>query len=245
MTKFWNRTRSAPVALAGASEFGAARVPSSRLENHRVGRPAVLVTGLPRCGKTTLIKSKVFPREVAVAASFADVMQEIIDRDYPQNSSDTIWPADRTKVREEAADKIAKLEPREKLLVIDGQLIVHTPNGWKTGVPAQVWSLLALRAIIVVHVPTGELEQRINPSKVGASGRELMSIAQGLVHATAGSYAGLGASPSPDQPSDLECALYVLENAAGEQANAEKELAEYVREMAARYGTLRVNGAEV
>lgn len=193
-------------------------------------RDTILVTGLPGSGKTSLVASSHFPTS-AVAITFSDVMKELLAERHEGRHLRELWPQERSRIQIDAAQRIARRDP-EKMLVIDGHLVVPTKKGWESGVPHEVWGLLRLVAIVVIFVPVQELVQRadltLGPHPEYAS--DEVQIAQSYVHTTAAYYSSgidvLGGTSFAALSNG--CAFKCITNAQGRWDDAQKELADYV-----------------
>lgn len=150
-------------------------------------RSAVIVTGLPMSGKSSLLESEKFPSAVAVSVTFSDVMDAVLTKLSPQSPKtlDELWPSERANVQRQAVTRLIELN-QERLLVIDGHLIVPTNNGWDRGVPADMWDNLNILAIAVIHCPAAELAERQN--RRGPHAQEEVLSEQTLVLSTAAHY---------------------------------------------------------
>ncbi len=161
-------------------------------------------------------------------------MEEVLREQYSGKSLDNLWPHERSEVQLEASRRLIHKEP-ERLLVIDGHLIVPSRRGWESGVMSRVWESIQLTAIIVVHVPPNELVSR-SAQEVGVDpshAAEQLKAAQTFVHATAAQFASAlsGALPTSSGEADRSggCALKEIVNSANHQAEAERELGDYIR----------------
>jgi adenylate kinase len=200
-------------------------------------RDAVLVTGLPGSGKTTLVNSPHFPRDIAAPITFSDLMDEVLRETHGGTPLTQLWPLERERVQRAAAERLAAYRP-DRLLVIDGHLIVPTPVGWERGVPPEVWTIISIIAIVVIHVPVSEMARRPGDQldELGLEHRiEEISIRQSVVQSTATYYAawlnrrsGQVAGGAVGQA----CALHWIINAEERQDMAERELAQYIRVVA-------------
>lgn len=197
-------------------------------------RDAVLVTGLPGSGKSTLVNSRHFPREIAAPITFSDLMDDVLRDEHDGKSLSQLWPVEREAVQKSAAERLAAYRP-DRLLVIDGHLIVPTARGWERGVPPEVWSTVSMIAIVVIHVYPNEMERRRGHqiTQGGLHERiEEITIRQNIVQSTATYYAAsLNRRPnaSSGTAGGQACALRWIVNAEGRQEMAERELAEYIR----------------
>ncbi len=198
-------------------------------------RDAVLVTGLPGSGKTTLVNSPHFPHNIAAPVTFSDLMDEVLQETYGGTPLDQLWPLERERVQRSAAERLAAYRP-DRLLVIDGHLIVPTQRGWERGVPPEVWPMISMIAVIIIHVPVHEMARRRGPE----SGQDEfqnhideITIRQSVVQSTAAYYAAsLNRSDGHTASSTAgghACALYWIINSEGRREMAERELAEYIR----------------
>jgi adenylate kinase len=200
----------------------------------QVSRDAVLVTGLPGSGKTTLVNSPHFPQDLAAPITFSDLMDEVLRESHNGKQLKQLWPVERARVQKAAADRLAAYRP-DRLLVIDGHLIVSTPVGWERGVPPEVWTMISMIAIIVIHVPVYEMANRPGDELDEVSLRhriEDISIRQSVVQSTATYYAAWlnrRSSHLTNSPIGQPCALHWIVNAEERKEVAERELARYVR----------------
>jgi adenylate kinase len=197
-------------------------------------RDAILVTGVPGSGKTTMVNSPHFPADIAAPITFSDLMDEVLTESHPGAKLAQLWPLERERVQRAAAERLVAYRT-DRLLVIDGHLIVPTPRGWERSVPPEVWTMISMIAIIIIHVPVGEFARRdgadLSPMELEHRAEEL-SIRQNVVQATATYYAAWlnrrSAYSTPGPPGQA-CALHWIVNAEGRQETAEQELAKYIR----------------
>jgi adenylate kinase len=194
-------------------------------------RDAVLVTGVPGSGKTTLVNGSHFPNDIAAPITFSDLMDDVLRETHGGMPLTQLWPLDRERVQISAAERLAAYRT-DRILVIDGHLIVPTPRGWERGVPPEVWAMISMIAIIIIHVPTHEMVRRRDDEidQVELQQRiEEVSIRQGVVQSTATYYAASLNRHSSPSTSGQACALHWIVNAEGRQETAERELATYIR----------------
>jgi adenylate kinase len=209
------------------------QVPAN-LPQQIVPRDAVLVTGLPGSDKTTLVNGSHFPHEIAAPITFSDLMDEVLNETHGGTPLAQLWPLERERVQRRAAERLAIYRP-DRLLVIDGHLIVPTPRGWERGVPPEVWSIISLVAIVIVHVSAQEMVRRREDQidQPEAHRIEEISIRQSVVQSTAAYYAASLNRRSGQAGSSMvagqACALHWIINAEGRQEVAERELATYIR----------------
>ncbi|MHC8609697.1 AAA family ATPase (plasmid) [Paenarthrobacter ureafaciens] len=191
------------------------------------------MTGLPGSGKTTLVKSPHFPQS-AVAVTFADVMSDVLRHQFHGKTLENLWPHERAVVQLEAAKRMVHKES-DRLLVIDGHLIVPTKRGWEPGVSAPIWESIRLISIVVVRVPPMELISRMPDKLSNNSGYSIEQLkgAQNFVDATAAHFAAANSGVLPGRVAETGewwhgCALKEIVNAESRQVDAERELGEYI-----------------
>ena len=115
---------------------------------------AIIVTGIPGVGKTTVMEAAAKARNLRIAV-FGSVMFEVAQAEGLVTTRDDMrkLPADVQKsIQREAAVRIASMGK----VIVDTHCTVKTPQGYLPGLPA--WVLEALKPAVIVLVEAGNEE---------------------------------------------------------------------------------------
>jgi adenylate kinase len=127
----------------------------------RVARPAmaaIIVTGIPGVGKTTVMDAAAKARGLHIAV-FGSVMFEVAQAEGLAQSRDDMrkLPPDVQKsIQREAAVRIAAMGR----VIVDTHCTVKTPKGYLPGLPAWVLEELRPSTIVLVEADDAEIAQR-------------------------------------------------------------------------------------
>ena len=126
-----------------------------------VRRKAIVVSGATGCGKTTLVRDVDLRKHVAESIRFSEVMERerIRSPELRGRSLGELFPAERSKCQERAMVAIASDATRPA--VIDGHLIVRSPNGgFVSGLPRDALDMLEVVGFVVVWAPVRQMLRR-------------------------------------------------------------------------------------
>lgn len=122
--------------------------------------PAVIITGVPGVGKSTVIdaaqKAKGYKVVVYGTEMFnvAKARGLVKDRDEMRK----LDPALQREIQEEAARAIAAMGD----VIVDTHCTIKTPRGYLPGIPAWVAQALAPKQFILVEAPPADIVRRRN-----------------------------------------------------------------------------------
>ena len=139
----------------------------------------VIVTGVPGCGKTTLIrealkglKSKGTEYQVV---NYGDVMLELMQSRTGVSDRDDMWKAPLgpySTIQREAARRIARMA-RLKPVLVDTHCLVKKPEGYYPGLPKYVLEELRPESIIVIEAKPEEIAWRRTEDMSRSRAKEL------------------------------------------------------------------------
>jgi adenylate kinase len=115
---------------------------------------AIIVTGIPGVGKTTVMEAAAKARNLRIAV-FGSVMFEVAQARKLAASRDDMRklpPEQQKEIQREAALRIADMGK----VIVDTHCTVKTPKGYLPGLPA--WVLEALRPAVIVLVEATDEE---------------------------------------------------------------------------------------
>jgi adenylate kinase len=119
---------------------------------------AIIVTGIPGVGKTTVMEAAAKARDLKIAV-YGSVMFEVASAKGLVKSRDEIrkLPAETQKaIQKEAAKRIAGMGD----VIVDTHCSIKTPTGYLPGLPAWVLTELEPSAIVLVEADPKEILRR-------------------------------------------------------------------------------------
>jgi adenylate kinase len=119
---------------------------------------AIIVTGIPGVGKTTVMEAAAKAQNLRIAV-FGTVMFEVAQAEGLATSRDDMrkLPPDVQKsIQREAAVRIAAMGK----VIVDTHCTVKTPKGYLPGLPAWVLEALKPTAIVLVEAADAEIARR-------------------------------------------------------------------------------------
>ncbi|HJQ93952.1 MAG TPA: adenylate kinase [Candidatus Thermoplasmatota archaeon] len=138
---------------------------------------AIIVTGIPGVGKTTVMEAAAKAQNLRIAV-FGSVMFEVAQAEGLAKTRDDMrkLPPDMQKsIQREAAVRIAAMGK----VIVDTHCTVKTPKGYLPGLPA--WVLEALKPATIVLVEAGDEEiskRRANDSSRKRDDDSVAAIAE-------------------------------------------------------------------
>ncbi len=119
---------------------------------------AIIVTGIPGVGKTTVMEAAAKERNLDIAV-YGTVMFEVASaKGYVEHRDDMrkMDPERQKEVQRAAAAKIAEMGD----VVVDTHCSIKTPKGYLPGLPAWVLEALQPSAIVLVEATAAEIHGR-------------------------------------------------------------------------------------
>lgn len=119
---------------------------------------AIIVTGIPGVGKTTVMETAAKARNLRIAV-FGSVMLEVAQKRGLAKGRDDMrrLPADTQKsIQREAAAAIARMGD----VIVDTHCSIKTPTGYLPGLPAWVLEALHPSTIVLVEAAPEEILRR-------------------------------------------------------------------------------------
>lgn len=138
---------------------------------------AIIVTGIPGVGKTTVMEAAAKARNLRIAV-FGSVMFDVASGRKLVATRDEMRklpPETQKEIQREAAQRIADMGK----VIVDTHCTVKTPKGYLPGLPA--WVLDALRPAVIVLVEAAEADiqkRRANDASRRRDEDSLASIAE-------------------------------------------------------------------
>jgi adenylate kinase len=119
---------------------------------------AIIVTGIPGVGKTTVMEAAAKARNLKIAV-FGSVMFEVAQSEGLAASRDDmrkLAPEVQKSIQREAASRIAAMGK----VIVDTHCTVKTPKGYLPGLPAWVLEELKPSMIVLVEAGNDEIARR-------------------------------------------------------------------------------------
>lgn len=119
---------------------------------------AIIVTGIPGVGKTTVMEAAAKARDLKIAV-FGSVMFEVAQARKLVASRDDMRklpPEQQKEIQREAAQKIAAMGK----VIVDTHCTVKTPKGYLPGLPAWVLEALKPSVIVLVEAANADIHKR-------------------------------------------------------------------------------------
>ncbi|MEA3190207.1 MAG: adenylate kinase [Thermoplasmata archaeon] len=119
---------------------------------------AIIVTGIPGVGKTTVMETAAKSRKLPIAV-YGSVMFEVAQRSGTVQSRDEMRKLPATvqkQIQKEAAKRIAAMGD----VIVDTHCSIKTPTGYLPGLPAWVLTELEPSAIVLVEAAPEEILRR-------------------------------------------------------------------------------------
>lgn len=124
----------------------------------RAAMGAIIVTGIPGVGKTTVMEAAAKARNLKIAV-FGSVMFEVAQSLKLVQSRDDMRklpPETQKSIQREAAVRIAEMGK----VIVDTHCTVKTPKGYLPGLPAWVLEALRPATIVLVEAADGDILKR-------------------------------------------------------------------------------------
>jgi adenylate kinase len=138
---------------------------------------AIIVTGIPGVGKTTVMEAAAKARNLKIAV-FGSVMFEVAQARKLVTSRDDMRklpPETQKEIQQEAAKRIAAMGK----VIVDTHCTVKTPKGYLAGLPAWVLDALKPSTIVLVEASNQDiLKRRTNDATRKRDADSLESIAE-------------------------------------------------------------------
>ena len=119
---------------------------------------AIIVTGIPGVGKTTVMEAAAKARNLRIAV-FGSVMFEVAQAKGLAQSRDDMRklpPEQQKDIQREAAARIAAMGK----VIVDTHCTVKTPKGYLPGLPAWVLEVLKPSTIVLVEASNEDIHKR-------------------------------------------------------------------------------------
>ena len=126
---------------------------------------AIVVTGVPGVGKTTVMNAAAEAKKLKVVV-YGSVMFEIAQKEGVKSRDDMrkLPPEQQRKIQKKAAESIQKMGD----VIVDTHCTVKTPKGYLPGLPAWVLESLNPSVIVLVEATPAEIFGR----RMGDTSRE-------------------------------------------------------------------------
>lgn len=177
--------------------------------------PAIVVTGVPGVGKTTVMERAAEEADVKVSV-FGSVMLEIAKEENRAEHRDDIRKlpvVEQERLQERAASKIADMGE----VIVDTHASIRTPEGYFPGLPERVLTKLKPKAIVLIEADPESIATRRTEDtadrKRDMDSAEAIEEHQTLNRSFATAYAAVSGA-----------AVHIVENEQGEIDRAVQDL---------------------
>lgn len=176
---------------------------------------AIVVTGVPGVGKTTVMEQAADRANLEVAV-FGSVMLEIAqERELAEHRDDlrNLPVVEQERLQELAASRIADMGD----VIVDTHCSIRTPEGYFPGLPQRILTKLKPKAIVLIEADPGQIAERratdTADRKRDTDTAEAIGEHQQLNRSFAAAYAAISGA-----------AVHLVENRQGEVDQAVEEL---------------------
>lgn len=177
--------------------------------------PAIVVTGVPGVGKTTVMEQAAEESDLEVTV-FGSVMLEIAKEENRAEHRDDIRKlpvVEQERLQEKAASRISDMGE----VIVDTHASIRTPEGYFPGLPERVLTKLKPQAIVLIEADPDAIAKRRTEDtadrKRDLDSSEAIAEHQDLNRSFATAYAAISGA-----------AVHIIENRQGEIDQAVKDL---------------------